>query len=107
MRAGKYRERVQIQRRVVSEPTATGQRDTTWPAFASRWAEVLTLAGRELDLARGVTAAVTHTVTIRYIEGIRVTMRVVWAGRTLSINAAIDPDNRRRELVLYCAEEVE
>jgi SPP1 family predicted phage head-tail adaptor len=106
IRAGELRHRVTIEKDTLSAPTGTGQRDKIYSEFAKVWADVKSLSGRELEQARNITATVTHTLHIRYLKDILLTYRVKWGDRILQINAAIDPENRRRELFLYCTEEV-
>lgn len=104
--AGKLRHRVTIQKPVLSDPTSTGQRDTTWPEFAKAWTEITSLQGREYEGVRQINVTATHKIHMRYRPDILTTYRVQWGTRILSINAVVDPDNRRRELFLYCTEDL-
>ncbi len=74
-------------------------------AEATTWAEVVDLAGRELVYAQQVVAEATTLVTIRWRAGADRFKSLVFNGRTLNINAAIEPDNLGRLLQLYCTEE--
>lgn len=68
-------------------------------------AEVKTLAGRELVYAQQVAAEATHLVTVRWRPGIDRHTVVEHGAARLNVDAAVDPDNRKVELRLYCREE--
>ncbi len=105
MNAGKLRHRV-----TVEQPTASsdgyGGSTVSWTTFATAWAAVEPLSGREYFQAQQAQAAVTHKVTMRYLSGVTPRMRVKHGSRLLTIVSAIDTDERHRELVLMCEEAV-
>lgn len=74
-------------------------------AEATLWANVKTLSGRELVYAQQVAAEATTTVEIRWRRGIDRYKSLDFGARRLNIDAAVDPDNLRVRLVLYCREE--
>ncbi len=73
-----------------------------WQAVATTWAEVLTLSGRQLELALQQVAQATHAVTIRWRPGVTTKQRLDWRGLKLNIGSVIDPDGLRVELRLLC-----
>ncbi len=74
-----------------------------WQAVAKVWAEVLTLSGRQFELAQQQVAGATHAVTIRWRAGVTAKMRVNWRGELLHIGGKpVDPDGLRIELRLLC-----
>lgn len=108
MQAGKLRERVTIQREVVTRDTF-GAEVNPWTDVATVWASVRPGASGErfISAADQVQATITHTVRVRYREGLSPKMRLKWEGRFLGIQSVVEPDGRKRELVLLCLEIVD
>lgn len=66
MNAGDYRERVSIQTRTESDD-GHGAHDETWTTVQARIAaQVVELAGRDLERAWQIDARATHEVRLRY-----------------------------------------
>lgn len=107
MQAGRLRELVTIQEQTVIR-NSFGEEAVTWVEIAKVWASVLPGGSGERFLggASREQATVSHTVRIRYRGGLVPKMRLLWEGRLLDIESIIDPDGRRRELVLLCHEVV-
>ena len=72
--------------------------------FATSWAKITALQGRELYKAQEVVQEVTHMVTIFYLSGLQESMTIAFDGRTFVIAAIQDPDERRVEQRLLCVE---
>lgn len=105
MNAGKLRHRITIQDK-VTVPDGYGGMTSTWQDVATVWASVEPLKGKELYEAHQMKAELTHRVRIRYVEGIKPQMRIVFRGRELAIEAIIDPEERHESLELLCSEVV-
>lgn len=107
MQSGRLRHRVTIQEQAVIR-NSYGEEIVTWVDVATVWASVLPGSSGERFLASASReqATATHTVRIRYRAGLNPKMRLIWDGRTLNIESIIDPDGRRRDLVLLCNEVV-
>jgi len=103
MQIGKLRHRIEIER-CTETPDATGHPVKAWANFASVWAEVLPLAGRELTSAKQIDAQATHQVNIRHCAGVTQAMRVKHGTRYFSINHVSDVEGRGREMQLLCTE---
>lgn len=105
MRAGTLRRRI-----VIETPTETqdtfGEPDVTWSEFASIRASVEPLAGREFFQSRQFDAEISTRFIMRYVSGITAKMRVKYDSRYFDINAVINVDDRNRETVLMCTENV-
>ena len=78
----------------------------SWGTFASVWAEVTPLVGREYFASKVVNAEVTGKVRIRYLAGLTPEMRIVDGAKTYNIEAVINIDNKNEEMVLYFSEVV-
>lgn len=103
--AGRLRHRVTIEKLTVGRDSIGGVTEV-WSPFATRWAEVAPLRGREFFAAEQVNAEVSHRVTLRFLPGVVAKMRVNFGGRILTIEAALNIEERNRELQLMCLEVV-
>ena len=106
MRAGRLRHFVTIEHLVAGSPDQlpTGELDRSWATFAQVWASIEPLKGRELFAAQSVHSEVTALVVMRYLADVDATMRVNHGGTYYMIEARIDPEQRHRELQLWCSE---
>lgn len=101
MRAGKMREFVTLQSKSVSR-AANGEELVTWGTYATVWAQVQPIGGREYSAIRLAQSDITHRFRIRYLSGVNTGMRVLLDGRPYDIVEAINVDQRNRELELLC-----
>jgi len=107
MQAGKLRHRVTLQRRVESQD-ATGAVVWTWTSFATVWASIEPLTGREYFAAAQVQSAIDARIRIRYLANVTAKMRVLHVAERGSpslvtyyaVETVIDPEERGGELVL-------
>lgn len=104
MRAGTLRERVEL---VWFQPTdggEWGQPHGTWTTWATVWANVTATGGGEIVKDDAPQASTTYTVRMRYRDDVTAEDRLVRRGKTLEIVSVIDPDGRRRELLIQAME---
>ena len=100
--AGDLRERVTIQQ-------ATATRDAynaevlTWSTVATVWARVLERGGREPVLADRPVMLISYEVTVRDGRTITHEQRVIWRGKTLTIDT-VTPLPADGLIVLRCLE---
>ncbi len=103
MRAGPLRQRVTIQDKSVSQNTY-GEEVITWTDFATVWAAVEPLRGREFLEGRQITAEVSTRIRIRYRSGIAPEMRVEFGSKVYDVHSIIHIEEREREIHLMCQE---
>lgn len=103
MRAGMLRERVTIQVPTPSTDPEWGQVEQ-YGVVATVAASVIPTGGSESARDKGVQSSTGYTIRIRYLDNVDSKCVLIWRGRTLDIVSAIDPDNRRRELVIEAKE---
>lgn len=109
--AGSLRHRVTVQRANETQD-ALGGDVLTWVSYAERVpAEVKELSGRELWNAQQIQADLSLSVAMRWMDGIKSKMRLLWhdkeADRTLSIEVPPrDPGGDKRFMTLLCKEAV-
>lgn len=99
MKAGDLRRRVEIGR-LVTQDDGYGGTMTVWQTFATVWAEIQDLTGREYWAAQQVQSLVTTRVRIRYLAGLTPAMQIKADGKTYAITSIQDPDGKHRELIL-------
>lgn len=103
MRAGKLRHQITILQ-VSESRTGSGGVSESWSTYATVWASIEPLNGREYLASQQRQSSETHKVRIRYLFGITTKMRVLWGSRTFDIQAVLDTDENGRETVLMCVE---
>jgi len=106
MKAGRLRQRVTLEGVTTSQNTY-GEAVPTWATVATVWAEVTPLMAQVREqvaaVANQISSRTPYQVRLRYRTGLQPsTHRVVWEGKTLEVEAVMDPEGRKRELVLMC-----
>ncbi len=91
--------------RPQTQPDALGGAVTSWPFWASAWADVRAQTTQQ-DFSHGRAAVtVRYRVVIRFKESFPERARLMWGAKTLRVLTASDPDGRRERLHLICEEE--
>jgi SPP1 family predicted phage head-tail adaptor len=103
MRAGQLRHRLIIQSATVTQ-SDSGEPVETWREFAEVWGGLRPLTQRERASVRQPFAEADYVVPLRYRNDLTPRMRLVYGTRVFDILGADDPDDRGRELALYCRE---
>jgi SPP1 family predicted phage head-tail adaptor len=89
----------------VEAPDLAGGVARAWTPVATIWAAVEPLTSAPVLLGDAPTSRTTHRVVMRWRAGIGAGMRLAEGARLFSIRSALDPDERRRRLVLLVEEE--
>jgi SPP1 family predicted phage head-tail adaptor len=108
MRAGTLRHPVTIEQDAnTASGSLVGEVNPTADSTFLDWrCSITPLEGTELLAAQQRYGAVTHRLKGRYRAGITPQMRVVFNGRVFRIAAALNVDERNRELEMIAAEVV-
>lgn len=101
MRAGSLTERVTLERFTMGQDEI-GQPVEEWTPYATVWAAVEPLNGRDLIAAQPIRAEVTTCIRMRYRPGVSPADRIDHGGTIYNISTAINPKSRDAELVLMC-----
>ncbi len=105
--AGALRHRIEIHELVNVKDEDTGISTATWPLFVDAWAEVRPSTATEFLAAGGEQTKVQFTVIIRYVAGIKRSMRIRHGERLYNIEGVLpDSDSGREFLRLPCSEVV-
>ena len=103
MRSGNLRNYI-----IIQQPTEIQNSNQelvlTWSTFATVFAEILPLIGREYWSSKQIVSEITGKIRIRYLANVTTKMQVVDGTKTYKIEAVIDVENKHKELVLYVKE---
>lgn len=98
--SSRLRDRIDIVRPTETATGKGGYTTTLVPIATDVAAEVLSLTGGEAVKEKVLQGIHVFRITIRYRDGILQSDQVSLSGETLNIRSAIDPDRRRREIVI-------
>ena len=105
MQAGKLRHRITIQQATESQ-NSFGEVTRSWATYATVWASVEPLQGREYLDGRQLEADVDTRVRIRHRAAVTQRMRVTWSGHTYDVQSVIADATNKRMMQLMCREVV-
>ncbi len=106
MEAGRLRQRVQIQQKVVTRDSFGGEA-ITWSTLATVWARVSPMSGREQEWFGLETAEMLTTMRMRFYPGVLPKMRCVFESRNYDVLSVKNIDELDREMVLATREVVD
>ncbi len=106
MRIGRLRHRITIQEYKLIGRDEYNSPIMGWGDFATVWASVEPISGQEYWASSQVQAEVTHRIRVRYLSGVRPTMRVQFKERTFEVESIINWQERNIDLQLMCKEKV-
>jgi len=101
MNIGRMRHRIKINN-VNATTDSAGYTVEVPTEFATVWAEVQPVSGKEYFGAAAIKAENTIRFKIRYLNGITNDMTVEFETKIYNIKSIIDTDMRHKELVLAC-----
>lgn len=94
VKISRLNERVILQQQIVT-PDGMGGEERSWTNWRTVWAEVLPTRGDESVLGEALVGKQGFVVRIRFLRDIDITWRVVWRGRTLNVQSAVDKTGYR------------
>ena len=98
MNPGKRNHIIIIQAKTPATATdAYGGTTYTWATFATVWAAIMPLRGRDLVAAQAAQNETTVRFNIRWITGLTESMRIIYNGKNYDITALIDIDEKHVE----------
>jgi len=103
MQIGKLRHYVDLQSS-SDVPNDVGEIEKDWSTFASVWASIEPLSGRELLQYQQLNAELSHRIVIRYNSSINNKCRVVFDSRIFDINVVKNLEERNVHQELLCKE---
>jgi len=103
MQSGKLRNRVRIEH-IIRSVDENGQPVESWATFATRWADIRNVAGKEFYAQDKPNMLATHNIFIRWTDGVDETMRIVWDSRTFNIIHVGEDRTHGKNMPLVCME---
>ena len=100
----KLRHRITFQKPGGTVKNSMGEDVPVYSDFATVWAAVEPLKGREYAEAQKIRAETTLRVTTRYLSGITTDMRIVHRNKTLNIASVLNIDERNIELQIMAVD---
>ncbi len=98
--AGRLRHRVTIRRNTTTpKPNAPGY-TSAWADYATIWAEVIGVNGREAVIAQALQGISSYRITIRYRTDITDADQLRYGAIDLNIRSISDPDGMREQLLI-------
>lgn len=98
MRAGALDSFVTVQTKTNTRD-AMGGAIAAWTTFAEVWAEIRPASGRERFINAQLLPEATYKCRMRYLEGVRPSMRIWFDGEVYEI-LYVSHDSKRRETML-------
>lgn len=104
LKSGDLRHLVTIEERATIQNEETGAISTEWIGFAEVWAKIEPLSAREFMNAQAMQSQITTRITVRYLDGLKPSMRIIHGDRVYDIKGVLgDPVSGREYLTLPCA----
>ena len=104
MRSGNLKHKIMIQTSVESS-NDLGEVVNEWVDFKTAYASITPISAKEFFKA-GTHAEVSHKIELRYIDGIKPKMRVMYGVREFSIESVLNIREENKTLQLICTEVV-
>lgn len=104
MDIGSLRHRITIEE-ATETLTSIGEVTQTWATFATVWAKVEPLNGREYWQSAQINSEITGKITIRYLEDITTKMRIKFGSRIFNIEAILNSEEKNKEMTLLIKEQ--
>lgn len=105
MRIGELDQRITIENYTTVRGTS-GEEIQGWASWKTVWAKVQTGSGTENFHKPQLTAEATHKIKLRYLVGVKPTMRIDWRGSILDILFVDESSRRQGKMYLLCREAV-
>lgn len=103
---GKLKHKITIEKKTKVSDGAGGWTETWMPFVSNVSASIDPISGKEFFEAQQTQSSVSHKIRIRYKPGVLPSMRVNFKGRIFAIESVINWEERNRDMMLMCSEEV-
>jgi SPP1 family predicted phage head-tail adaptor len=103
MEAGKLNKRITIQQQSTTQDSY-GEAVNTWTTFATVWAAINPIIGKEFFASDIVNSKVTTKIRIRYLSGLLPKMRAVYGSKNYDIKAIMNIAEKNAQMLLMCEE---
>jgi len=104
IKSGAMRHRITIVKFNGTQDASGGTGLADYTLVAGAWAEIETLDGDDAVVAGAEMSQVVHLVKMRWMAGINASQQVLFNSRKFQIKAVLNPDERKKKLILRCVE---
>jgi SPP1 family predicted phage head-tail adaptor len=102
--AGRLRHRIDLVAPTNAQDTTGGISLANNVVYANVWAAIEAVNTKDSLAVGSFVSQSTHKVTIRYLPGVTSRLQVWFSGRQFQIQGVLNPDERTKQLVLWCLE---
>lgn len=103
MGAGSLRERIELQKRVITRD-ALGEETVTWQRVDVIWAALKRISTKDVLAAQQMHAELSAVFIARYRDDISEDWRILWRGDIYSIiGRPLDEDGKKRYITIYAS----
>lgn len=106
MRAGSLDKKITIQQLGNTVDDFGGIVEGGYTDFATVWASINPITGKEAFLSNTDFSTVSHKIKIRYLAGVDASMRIAWNDRVFKIKYFINYQEANREVEFLCEEQI-
>lgn len=103
MRACKLSKRITIYK-LVNSKNEFGELDDIWDIVKEVWAEVRPVTGKSFFSAQQINSEITHQIIIRYMQGIKPSMKIIYKDREFEILYCMNFNEANESIQLMCKE---
>ena len=103
MQAGKLNKRITIKQQSTIQ-NSYGEPENSWITFATVFASINPILGREYFASDVVNAEISAKINIRYLPGLHPKMKIVFGDKEYNIKSIINVSEKNKELILMCKE---
>ena len=93
---GKLDRQITLEQLTQGQGSPYGEPTQSWTTWKEVWANVYSGGGREFDAARQLNAEIDTQFQIRWVDGVRPTMRILYDGTHYDIYRVQEVGRRQR-----------
>lgn len=105
MKIAKLKQRISIEQ-LTRTSDGQGGFTETWSLFAEVWSGIEPSSASERFFAQRIESNVSHKITIRWLDGVKSEMRILFEGRIFQIHGVRRINEERWFMILDCIENV-
>lgn len=103
MDIGRLKHRITFQK-LVNSKNEYGELENSWNDVITVWAEVRPTTGRSFFNAKQINSEISHSVYIRYRNGLSPNMRIKFKGRIFEVLYIMNVNEDNTLMQIYCKE---
>lgn len=105
--AGDLKHRLTFQSFVYGPQDDYGNPSKVWGTWKTLWGDIKPISGKEAMIAMQFSASVSHKIQVRYGVGFSPLMRIIFQGRTFSIQGIVDDGELGESMTIWATEVIQ